>query len=221
VTGGNELAVLASGGVDSAILVADQAAHGQVVHPVYIRFGLAWETVEEAHLRRFLDAIADHPGIRPLTVMDLPIADVYGNHWSVSGIDTPDDTTPDEAVYLPGRNLLLLAKTTVWCALHGVGRIALGTLQGNPFSDSSPEFLAGLAGLAALALDHPLEVITPFAGLSKADVLALGRGLPLDLTFSCVAPTDGRHCQRCNKCAERQKAFANADIEDRTSYAEV
>jgi 7-cyano-7-deazaguanine synthase len=215
----DQLVVLASGGADSAILVADQAAHGHDVHPVYIRFGLAWEPIEEAHLRRFLNAIADQPGIRPLTVLDLPIADVYGAHWSVSGTDTPDDTTPDEAVYLPGRNLLLLTKTTVWCALHGLDTIALGTLRGNPFADSSRTFLSGLAGLASLALSHRLEIVTPFGELSKAEVLELGRHLPLEHTFSCVAPVGDRHCQSCNKCAERRKGFAEAGIEDRTLYA--
>jgi 7-cyano-7-deazaguanine synthase len=211
--------VLASGGVDSAILVANQAAQGHVVHPVYIRFGLAWEQVEEAHLRHFLDAIAERHDIRPITVLQLPIADVYGAHWSVSGAGTPDETTPDEAVYLPGRNLLLLAKTTVWCALHGVGTIALGTLGGNPFADSTSEFLGGLAGLASLALSHPIAVVQPFGQLTKAQVLALGRDLPLEYTLSCVAPVGGLHCQTCNKCAERRKAFAEAGIEDRTRYA--
>jgi 7-cyano-7-deazaguanine synthase len=219
VTASNELVVLASGGVDSAILVADQAAQGQEVQPLYVRFGLAWEQIEEAHLRRFLEAVPGQLGIRPLAVLELPIADVYGAHWSVSGAGTPDETTPDEAVYLPGRNLLLLAKTTVWCALHGLARIALGTLRGNPFADSSAEFLTGFARLASMALGHELEVVTPFAGLTKPEVLALGRGLPLEHTFSCIAPVGTDHCQRCNKCAERRSAFAEADMHDRTSYA--
>jgi 7-cyano-7-deazaguanine synthase len=215
----DQLVVLASGGADSAVLVADEAARGRVVHPLYIRFGLAWEAIEEAHLRRFLDAISDPTAIRPLTVLELPIADVYGTHWSVSGTGTPDESTPDEAVYLPGRNLLLLAKTTVWCALHGAGTIALGTLRGNPFADSSPAFLSGSADLASLALGHQIQVVTPFRELTKADVLARGRHLPLEHTFSCVAPVGDRHCQTCNKCAERRKGFAEAGIEDRTLYA--
>jgi 7-cyano-7-deazaguanine synthase len=214
----HELVVLASGGVDSAILVADQAAQGHVVHPMYIRFGLGWEEVEESHLRCFLDAITERYEVRPLTVLQLPVADVYGAHWSVSGADTPDETTPDEAVYLPGRNLLLLAKTTVWCALNGVNTIALGTLRGNPFADSSSEFLSGLAGLAGLALSHRVTVVQPFGQMTKAEVLALGRDLPLEHTMSCVAPVGDRHCQTCNKCAERRKAFAEAGIEDRTRY---
>jgi 7-cyano-7-deazaguanine synthase len=214
-----ELVVLASGGADSSILMVDQAAQGLVVWPIYIRFGLAWEDVEEAHLRRFLDAVSDQSLIRPLSVFELPIVDVYGSHWSVSGEDVPDEATPDEAVYLPGRNVLLLAKTTIWCALHGVGIIALGTLGGNPFADSSPAFFSGFASLAGTALDHPLEVITPFAHMSKAEVLERGRNLPLEHTFSCVAPVGDVHCRTCNKCGERLKAFAAAGIEDRTAYA--
>lgn len=215
----DELVVLASGGVDSAVLVATEAARGHIVQPLYIRFGLAWEQIEEAHLRRFLDSIGGQHGVRPLAVLELPIADVYVSHWSVSGMDAPDETTPDEAVYLPGRNVLLLAKTTVWCSLRGLNRIALGTLRGNPFADSSREFLGGFAALAGLALDHQLEVITPFAGLSKAEVLTLGRNLPLEHTFSCVAPVGDSHCQSCNKCAERHKAFAEAGIDDRAAPA--
>ncbi len=211
--------MLASGGADSSILLVDQARRGRDVWPLYIRFGLAWEDVEEAHLRRFLDAVSGQRGIRPLTVFELPIADVYGNHWSVSATDVPDETTPDEAVYLPGRNLLLLAKTTVWCALHGVRTIALGTLRANPFADSSPAFFSGFAATAGLALGHQLEVVTPFAQLSKAEVLVRGRDLPLEHTFSCVAPVGAKHCQTCNKCGERRKAFAAAGIEDRTAYA--
>ena len=42
------VAVLASGGVDSAILVADLARDGRIVQPLYVRFGLAWEAVAAA-----------------------------------------------------------------------------------------------------------------------------------------------------------------------------
>ena len=46
--GARRVAVLASGGVDSAVLVADHSRRGEVVQPIYIRFGLAWEAAEEA-----------------------------------------------------------------------------------------------------------------------------------------------------------------------------
>jgi 7-cyano-7-deazaguanine synthase len=211
--------VLTSGGLDSAILVAEQARRGTTVQPVYVRFGLAWESVEETHLRSFLAGLPASLPVRPPIVFDLPISDVYGGHWSVSGTAVPDETTPDEAVYLPGRNLLLLTKTIVWCALHDVETIALGTLKGNPFSDSSSEFFCAFAGIAERALDCRLEVLTPFAGMTKAEVLALGADLALERTFSCIDPAAREHCGRCNKCAERRKSFADAGMEDPTSYA--
>ena len=216
---GDAIAVLASGGADSAVLIADLLRRGCAVHSIHVRFGLAWEGAEEDHLRRFLATLTD-PAPESLVVLDLPIAPVYGSHWSVSGDDVPDDDTPDDAVYLPGRNLLLLALPSVWCCLNGVHQIALGTLKGNPFPDATDAFFAGFSALVERGMDHVLEVLTPFAELTKADVLELGRGLALEHTFSCIDPQEGRHCGRCNKCAERRHAFASCSIEDRTDYAD-
>ena len=216
----SDVAVLASGGLDSAILVADLLRQGRVVHPIYVRFGLAWEPTEEAHLRRFLDTLQS-PAPEPLTVLQVPIASVYGTHWSVSGDAVPDERSADEAVYLPGRNLLLLAQPSVWCALHGVHTIALGTLKGNPFPDSSPEFFADFAALVQRGMGHVLEVVTPFADRTKADVLELGRGFALQHTFSCIDPQGERHCGHCNKCAERRLAFSVLQIDDFTDYEQL
>lgn len=211
------VAVLASGGLDSAILVAHLVSEGREVTPIYVRFGLAWEDVEARHLEQFLASLPV-PGANPLIVLDLPVADVYGAHWSLTGRDVPDDSSPDEAVYLPGRNLLLLAKSSVWCVLNGVPTIALGTLAANPFPDADREFFDGLSALVGRALGRPLEVATPFAGRKKHEVLEIGRDFALDLTFSCIAPLSGRHCGRCNKCAERQLAFSELGIADTTQY---
>jgi 7-cyano-7-deazaguanine synthase len=152
-------------------------------------------------------------------VLDQPVSDLYGAHWSVTGRDVPGDDTPDEAVYLPGRNLLLLAKSSVWCALNGVGTIALGTLAANPFPDADEAFFAAYSSLAGRSLGCSLEVVTPFAGLAKQDVLGVGRPFALDLTFSCISPRSGRHCGRCNKCAERRLAFRGLGIVDTTDYS--
>ena len=119
----DRVAVLASGGLDSAVLIAEFLREGRVVQPIYIRFGLAWEATEEDHLRRFLETLPSSE-LRPLVALELPVADTYGSHWSLSADDVPGADTPDEAVYLPGRNLLLLSKSSIWCALHGCPTIA-------------------------------------------------------------------------------------------------
>src|SRR5262249_59220943 len=65
------LAVLVSGGLDSAILLAEAARAYPAVFPLYVRTGLYWEPVERAHLERFLAAVRS-PAVRPLHVLELP-----------------------------------------------------------------------------------------------------------------------------------------------------
>ena len=212
------IGVLASGGLDSSILIGHLIRSGRSVQPFYIRTGLYWQRRELPALAQFLEAIAA-PELRPLVVLDLPLADLYGEHWSVTGQNSPDATTPDEAVFLPGRNALLLVKAAVWCQLHGIAELALAPLGTSPFDDAGANFLADYqAALNRGGASH-VELLRPFGNMTKRQVMELGRGLPLALTFSCIAPADGLHCGRCNKCAERKAAFREAEIPDGTRYA--
>jgi 7-cyano-7-deazaguanine synthase len=217
----SDVAVLVSGGVDSAILCVDLLGAFARVHPLYVRFGLRWEEAELAGLKGFLAAAA-RPGLRPLHVLEEPTADVYGaTHWSTCGRDVPGAETADDAVYLPGRNLLLAAKAAVWCRLRGIEALAFGCLAANPFPDSTPGFFADLEAVVNQALGGRLRLLRPFDRLRKEDVLrrGAGLGLPLHATFSCLRPVHGRHCGSCNKCAERQRGFRVAGGNDPTDYA--
>jgi 7-cyano-7-deazaguanine synthase len=208
------LAVLVSGGLDSAILLAESLRRHATIHPLYVRHGLHWETVELRHLRRFLEAIqAPAP-----CVLDMPVADLYQAHWSITGRDVPDGDSADEAVFLPGRNVLLLAKAMLWCHVRGVPALALAPLVSNPFPDATPEFFATFQDVVNRAVGGTVRVLRPYAGLHKVEVMRCGQGLPLELTFSCIWPVEGMHCGRCNKCAERRRAFAEAGMEDKTEY---
>jgi 7-cyano-7-deazaguanine synthase len=159
------------------------------------------------------------PRLAELVVLDLPLADLYDGHWSLTGRGVPDLGSPDTAVYLPGRNALLLIKAALWCRLHGIEELALAVLASNPFADATPEFFATFEDLLDRAVGGRVRIVRPFGRLAKRQVMELGRGLPLELTFSCIAPSDGRHCGECNKCAERMAAFASLGIGDPTPYA--
>lgn len=209
--------VLVSGGLDSCVLLAHLAERGREITPLYVQAGLVWERVELIWLRRFL-ARLNHPALKPLRRLSLPVEDIYQSHWSTTGQAVPGAHTEDSAVYLPGRNLLLLSKAAIYCSLNRIGVIALGLLKGNPFPDATPAFLRDLARLAGDALTHPLEIVTPFSNLSKAEVIDLGRDFPLELTFSCIRPVGEKHCGGCNKCAERRRSFAKAGVTDGTDY---
>jgi 7-cyano-7-deazaguanine synthase len=211
--------VLVSGGLDSSILVGHLLAQGRWVQPIYIRTGLIWQSGEMPALQRFLAQIATR-NLVELVVLDLPLADLYRGHWSLTGRGTPDATTPDEAVFLPGRNALLLVKAAVWCQLRGIRELALAPLGTSPFEDASEAFFADFQAAINRGSQRPVRLTGTFRELTKRQVMALGRDLPLELTFSCIAPAGELHCGRCNKCAERRAAFREADREDRTSYAD-
>lgn len=216
------LAVLCSGGLDSAVLLAEAIRAYPAVIPIYVRVGTVWEAAEEAFLRRFLAAVA-RPTLRPLVVLRQPVDDLYAGHWSLTGDGTPAAGTPDEDSFLPGRNLLLFAKPLLWCLQHRVPELATAPLAGNPFPDATPEFYDGLAALAGTAVGGTVRIIRPYQalGLHKDEVLrrGLNLGLPLDHTFSCANPVRGGHCGTCAKCHERASAFLAAGVPDPTAYA--
>ena len=213
------VAVLCSGGLDSAVLLVDVARRAGRAVPVFVRAGHPWENAERAALARFHDAVAE-PRVSATRDLALPMGDVYGGHWSMTGRGAPGWDAPDAAVELRGRNLVLLSKALVAAAIEGWPTVAMGSLAGNPFPDATPEFFAAIAATASAALRAPLEVVAPYRELSKVDVIRRGAALPLELTLSCLRPTpDGRHCGDCNKCRERTEAFAAAGMPDRTAYA--
>lgn len=216
--GDEVVGLLFSGGLDSSILLAHLLDSGRHVQPFYIGSDLYWQAEEQRAAREFYGAL-DADRLGPMVILDLPMADLYGDHWSVTGVAVPDAKTPDEAVYLPGRNLLLAVKAALWCQLHGIGELALAVLRANPFADSTSHFFDSLEAALQQGEGRSLRITRPFGEMDKREVMRLGADYPLELTFSCIAPVDGLHCGKCNKCSERQSAFGLIGREDPTTYA--
>ena len=224
-------AVLVSGGLDSAVLLCEEAAQAPV-QPIYVSVGLAWESVERAIVERWLATVGRRFDLRPLAPLSIDMRDVYpASHWALVG-RPPSYHTRDEDVYLPGRNIVLLGKAGVYCASAGIGRLVLGTLDHNPFPDATLAFRAAMADALTRGLAHHLAIDAPYAHVSKADVIRRGvaLNLPLELTLSCMNPVAGegatrpvlaRHCGLCSKCRERHDAFVGAGRDDPTDYADL
>lgn len=223
-------AILFSGGLDSSILLdvlSRPTVESAPIVPIYVDCGSAWQQAERAAARRFI-TLLDGTRILPLVELTMPTDDLYGDHWSLGVGTIPDADSPDDAVYLPGRNALLAVKPLVWCGLHGISRLALATLASNPFADARTDFFAAFSRALSIAMAVDLEIIRPFAGNSKTDVMRQGRPELLHETFSCIDPQSDAaeparfiHCGACNKCAERRQAFHAAGIADMTPYRTV
>jgi 7-cyano-7-deazaguanine synthase len=229
-------AVLFSAGLDSAVLLAhalEACRHQTVsrggfdsaepcpVQAIYVSAGLGWEESELQAAQHLLARPPYAGHALPLVVLRMDMRDVYpATHWAVRG-EAPGYDTPDEDVYIEGRNIVLLSKASVYMARARLRRVLIGPLAGNPFPDATPEFFDTFGRALSIGLATPIVIEAPLASLQKADVVRLGRtlGVPLELTLSCMQPRDGVHCGRCSKCRERIEAFRDAGGSDPTTYA--
>jgi 7-cyano-7-deazaguanine synthase len=209
--------VLASGGLDSSVLLADLARKERRVFPVFVRAGLRWERIELAILRKFIAALR-RDNIEAVAVLEFATADISRDHWSVSGKAVPGYRASLTSNYILGRNLSLLTKAAIFCARNRIGEMAMASLQSNPFPDARPEFFRAFERAVKLGMELPLRVSTPFERLEKSDVIRKGSALALQLTLSCANPRGSLHCGACTKCAERIQGFHAAGVPDPTRY---
>ena len=73
--------VLLSGGLDSAVLLADIARRGPV-QPLYVSVGLAWEHEELAMLERLVET-PPFRTVRPVVALRFDMRDVYPSAASI------------------------------------------------------------------------------------------------------------------------------------------
>ena len=214
----SKIAVLCSGGLDSAVLLAWCSERYAEVVPIFMECGLRWEAAEWRTFNLFLSR-SKLSNLRTAQKLRLDFRDIYGSHWSVDPTQSvPGRGAAWDSVYLPFRNLALLSKAAAYAADNGLTAVALGILKGNPFHDSTAGFLKSLESAVSSAAGRRIKLLAPFRGLRKHQVILLGRRLPLENTLSCIDPQAMRHCGRCTKCHERQEGFRLAQAADSTRY---
>jgi len=200
-----KVCVLASGGVESTALIAAALKRRADVTPLYVASGFVWEKAEFAHLERICRKLAS-PRLSAPQKSAAPSARAIAPRWCTGAAPAPGVQSPDDAVGIPGRNLLLLAHAASFAAKRKIGRIEIGVLGSNPFPDATPAFLRSVQRAFSRALGAPLTIAAPLRGLKKRDVARRLDPSVLELTFSCLRPRGLKPCGACNKCAERARA---------------
>lgn len=212
-----KICVLLSGGLDSALLLQKAVDEKSQAYPLYVACGFLWEPSEQAAMQNLLKHLAQ-PLLQPLQTLYYPLKEIFPHHWGFHQNQVPDSQAPDEEVYIPGRNLLLLTQAALYCESQNLEEIWLGTLKANPFPDAREEFFRSLSENFTSALQRNIKIQAPFAQLNKAQLIQQYPHFPYELTLSCLQSHEGKHCGACNKCEERRRYFEEAGVKDPTSY---
>lgn len=188
-----KIVTLASGGVDSSVMMLLLKKEGHELLPLFIDYGqLARENEWKAVQRicRFL-------GLAP------QLMDFSGFGKSIPSGITNNKLDIEKDAFLPTRNLLFLTLGAAYGYVKSASVIAIGLLSNPIFPDQTEKFIQTAQESISSSLGVDIRIMAPSISLDKSDILRLARkyGLPLDLTYSCHTGND-EPCGRCISCRE-------------------
>ena len=163
-------------------------------------------------------------GIKHL-IIPLEFMAKYFNSALLSGAEAVPDADYAEdnmhATVVPFRNGIMLAIAAGLAENEGLSQIMMANHAGDHaiYPDCRPEFVAAMDAAVTAGTYNGVRLVTPYTGLSKADIARHGAKLGIDYseTWSCYRG-GAHHCGTCATCRERIEALREAGIEDRTVY---
>jgi 7-cyano-7-deazaguanine synthase len=223
--------VLVSGGMDSAVTLAEAVAAGFDAFALSFDYGQRHRVELEAAAR-----VAASLGARRHVTLRIDLR-AFGGSALTADIAVPKDRLGHggaeaeiPVTYVPARNTIFLSFALAWAETLGAHDLFIGVnaIDYSGYPDCRPEFVAAFERLANLATREGVEgrrftVHTPLLRLGKADIVRRGGELGVDfgLTFTCYDPQldagTARPCGRCDACTLRAEGFRAAGRPDPVS----
>lgn len=197
-----KVVVLASGGIDSTLMMHLFQKEGHEVFPLYVDYGQLAEGKEWESLTK----VCHHMSLKPFR-MDIP-----GFGKLPSGLTNPSLDIYKDA-FLPTRNLTFVTLGAAYAYTLNADAVAIGLLRGPIFPDQSKEFIERAEISINTALGKKIRILAPLIDLDKRDIIILAEkhNLP-KVTYYCHAGKD-EPCGICISCKERiaaESALKNA-----------
>lgn len=200
----NRVVVLASGGLDTAVLLKLLEVYGARIIALSINTRSRAPREREA-LRDMISTIKGIEAFYEFDARDL----MEAVELSRLGYESVDGREP---YYVPGRNVVFMGYALYVAEIHGACSIVTAH-NGNDarrLPDVSKSFIEDITKIARYYIPG-IEICTPLSLLDKVEVAALGMliGAPIDRSWSCYdnKPTP---CGRCRGCVEREYALRKA-----------
>lgn len=218
--------ILFSGGLDSTTCLAIAKSQGFSCYALSFAYGQK-HNVEIERAKE----IAQHYGVVEHRKLVLPIGNYGGSSLTDVNIAVPDysDTEDIPNTYVPARNTIFLAFALSWGEVIHAYDIFFGAncIDYSHYPDCRSEYLHAFEEMAMLATKVGVEegprfkIHAPLLRMNKAEIIREGIRLGVDYgrTISCYrADAKGHSCGTCDSCTYRKKGFAEAGVQDPTTY---
>lgn len=147
------------------------------------------------------------------------------NSSLLSGADAIPDGHYEEdsmkSTVVPFRNGIMLAYAVGYAENVNANYVVLGSHSGDHavYPDCRKEFTDAISTAAYEGTYNKIQIISPFNGLMKWDLVKIGTELGIDYgeTWSCYKGYD-QPCGTCGTCVERLEAFEKNNLIDPLHY---
>jgi 7-cyano-7-deazaguanine synthase len=189
-----KIIVLASGGVDSSVVMFLLKKDAHEVLPLFVDYGQLAGQREWRSCR----AVCNFLGLVPARI------DISGFGKSIPSGITDEKLDIEKQAFLPTRNLLFLTVGAAYAYSKFASGVAIGILANPIFPDQTAEFITAAEKTIKIALGSDIAVLAPLISLDKRDTLnlAIKYDLPLDLMSYCHSKAE-KPCGSCVSCKER------------------
>ncbi len=210
--------IILSGGLDSTTLLYEEQQ--RIALAITFNYGANHNARETACARRH----CAHLGIEHM-VIDLAFIGQHFRSALTSGADAiPDGQYDDQNMHstvVPFRNGIMLSVACGMAESRGLKRVLIANHGGDHaiYPDCRPQFVAAMDAAMRAGTYDGVTLAAPYTDISKADIIRRGAKLGIDYadTYSCYRGAE-QHCGTCGTCTERRQAFAEAGINDPTTY---
>jgi len=161
-------------------------------------------------------------------IMKIDLTQVGGS--SLTDLAVPLDEFPDvsaipdgiPATYVPFRNGIFLSLAAACADVQECDAIVCGfhTLDSPNYPDTREGFVRAMEaaifqGTRSGESGKKIDILSPFSGLKKSEIIKLGLELDADYSYSlsCYAGAE-IPCQRCSSCLLREQAWEEIGIKD-------
>jgi 7-cyano-7-deazaguanine synthase len=198
--------VLLSGGLDSAVLLAQQLR--RIDHVTCVSFDY-----RQRHRRELASAfrLARHYDARHV-VLGIPAGLLSGGCLTDLAVPVPHAHHEDPAqaaTVVPHRNATMLLMAAALAARLGETEVLFAAHAGDAaiYEDCRPEFVEAIDRATRMACG--IAVRAPFLRLDKRAIVGLGRtlGVPFEMCWSCYEGGE-EPCGFCGACREKAEAIA-------------